>query len=119
MKKINQVLKKRRKDYDFKTMTSSLLSFAVTLVFAFTTYKLTMASIQIRKQKHGSHNNILVTELRTINFIDALVSVLTLQNTLIMVNQTKSSIDNMFVLSAVSSAIVIVFMTIRLLVKGR
>lgn len=215
--KINQVLKKRRKDYDFKTITSSILSFAVTLAFAFyngfwgiyllsvwhgsicgfylllvairgmilmtekknetrsesereycrkrifnisaimllvlnlalivpislmamfekpvnmglipaiamaayTTYKLTMASIHIRKQKYDSHNNILVTELRTINFIDALVSILTLQNTLIMVNQAKSDIDNMLVLSAVSSAviyIVIVFMTIRLLVKGR
>lgn len=93
---------------------------AITMA-TYTTYKLIMASIHIQKQKHNNHNNVLVTELRTINFIDALVSILTLQNTLIMVNQTKSSANDMFVLSAVSSAaiyIVIMFTTIHLLRKG-
>lgn len=87
----------------------------------YTTYKFTMASIHIQKQKNSSHGNVLVAELRIINFIDAMVSVLTLQNTLIMVNQTKSSADDMFALSAISSAaiyIVIMFTTIRLLIKG-
>lgn len=87
----------------------------------YTTYKITMASIHIQKQKNSSHSNVLVTELRTINFIDAMVSILTLQNTLIIVNQSKSSADDMFILSAISSAaiyIVIIFTTIRLLIKG-
>lgn len=84
---------------------------------AYTTYKLTMASIHIRKQKRSRHGNILIAKLRTIDFIDALVSILTLQNTLIMVTQTES-ISDMLILSAVSSAviyIVICLMTIRLL----
>lgn len=87
----------------------------------YTTYKLTMASIHIQKQKRSNHNDILIVELRTINFIDALVSILTLQNTLIMVNQTKSNGNDMLVLSAVSSAAIyaiIIFVTVRLLIKG-
>lgn len=93
---------------------------AITMA-AYTTYKFTMASVHIHKQKHNSHNNVLITELRTINFIDALVSILTLQNTLIMVNQAKSNENNILILSAISSAViyvVIIFVTVRLLVKG-
>ncbi len=93
---------------------------AITMA-AYTTYKLTMASIHIHRQKHSNHNDILVVELRTINFIDALVSILTLQNTLIMVNQTKSNDNDMLVLSAISSAAIyaiIIFVTVRLLIKG-
>lgn len=88
---------------------------------AYTTYKLTMAFIHIQKQKRSKLNNVLIVELRTINFIDALVSILTLQNTLIMVNQTKTSANNMFTFSAISSAaiyVVILFTTVRLLEKG-
>ena len=80
-----------------------------------------MAFVHIQKKKRSKFNNALVVELRTINFIDALVSILTLQNTLIMVNQTESSANNMLTLSAISSAaiyIVILFTTVRLLVKG-
>ena len=43
--------------------------------------------------------------LRTINFIDALVSILTLQNTLIMVNM-KGEGNQMLTLSAVTSAVI-------------
>lgn len=88
---------------------------------AYTTYKVTMASIHFRGQKNRKHNNILIAELRTINFMDAMVSILTLQNTLIMVNSTKSGADNMLTLSAISSAviyIIIVSVTIRLLTVG-
>lgn len=88
---------------------------------AYTTYKITMASVHIRKQKRSKCGNILIAELRTINFIDALVSILMLQNTLIMVNQAKSSARDMTTLSAVSSAaiyIVILFTTVHLLTKG-
>lgn len=88
---------------------------AITMA-SYTTYKITMASINIKRMKKSG--NILVRELRTINFIDALVSVLTLQNTLIIVNSGSS--HNMFVLSAISSAaifIVIAAMSRRLVVK--
>lgn len=93
---------------------------AITMA-TYTTYKITMASIHIRKQKRNSHRNVLVTELRTINFIDALVSVLTLQNTLIMVNQTQSDANDMRILSAISVAVidlVIMIITVHLLVTG-
>lgn len=72
---------------------------------AYTTYKITMASVHIKKQKRRSHKNILIAELRAINFIDAMVSVITLQNTLITVNQSENSND-MLILSAVSSAVI-------------
>lgn len=88
---------------------------------AYTTYKVTMASVHIQKQKRRKDSHILLAELRTINFIDALVSILTLQNTLIMVNSSKSGTDNMLTLSAVSSAViyvVIVFITLRFLIMG-
>ena len=92
---------------------------AITMA-AYTTYKVIMASIHIRKQKHGKHDNVLITELRTINFIDALVSILTLQNTLIMVNGTQKDTD-MILLSAVSGAVIytaILVTTVHLFVKG-
>lgn len=85
----------------------------------YTTYKITVASIRVRRQRHG--DQILMAELRTINLIDALVSVLSLQNTLIMVNQTKPGVHDMLVLSAVSSAVIylgILLITVSLLVKG-
>ena len=88
---------------------------------AYTTWKITMASIHIRRQKRNTRGSILVMELRMINFIDALVSVLTLQNTLIMVNQAKSGANSMLPISAASSGIiyiVIVAITIYMLKKG-
>lgn len=88
---------------------------------AYTTYKLTMAFIHLRRQKRSNHHNVLIAQLRTINLIDALVSILTLQNTLIMVNQDKSSGD-MLTLSAVSSAVIyaaIILITLRLLIAGQ
>ena len=70
---------------------------------AYTTYKITMASVNLRKRKRSS--DCLVRLLRTINFIDALVSVLTLQNTLIMVNSDGED-ASMLPLTAVTSAVV-------------
>lgn len=102
-----------------KTVNMGLIP-AITMA-VYTTYKITMASIHIHKQKRNNHNNVLVTELRIINFIDALVSILTLQNTLIMVNQTKPSDHDMLTLSAVSSAVIyiaIIFITVNLLIRG-
>ena len=88
---------------------------------AYTTWKITMASIHIRRQKRNTRGSILVMELRMINFIDALVSVLTLQNTLIMVEGTAADGSAMLPLTAVSSGAVyavIVAVTIRMLQKG-
>ena len=82
---------------------------------AYTTYKITMAIIHMRKRQV---RHMLIRELRTINLIDALVSILTLQNTLIMVKQKG---EDMLPVSAVSSAIiyvVILGVTIRMLLKG-
>lgn len=85
------------------------------------TWKITMASIHIFRQRRRSGGNILVAELRTVNFIDALVAVLTLQNTLIMVEGTAADGSAMLPLTAVSSGAiyaVIVAVTIRMLQKG-
>ena len=88
---------------------------------AYTTWKITMASIHVARQRRRSSGNILVTELRTVNFIDALVAILTLQNTLIMVNKHASGKNAMLPLSAASSAViyaVIVCITVQMLWKG-
>lgn len=80
-----------------------------------------MASMHIRSQKFRSSGNILVAELRTVNFIDALVSILTLQNTLIMVNRSGDPGNSMLPLSAVSSGVIyllILVITLRMLRKG-
>ena len=68
---------------------------------AYTTYKIIAASVNLKRGKRIS--NKLVRLLRTISFIEALVSVLTLQNTLIMVN-TKDGGAGMLTLTAVTSA---------------
>lgn len=62
-----------------------------------------------------------MAELRTVNFIDALVAILTLQNTLIMVNRTTADENAMLPMSAASSAIIyvaIVSITVQMLRKG-
>lgn len=87
----------------------------------YTTWKITMASIHVGRQRRRSGGNILVVELRTVNFIDALVAILTLQNTLIMVKRTTMDENAMLPLSAASSAViyaVIVVITVGMLRKG-
>lgn len=71
---------------------------------AYTTYKITMAAVHMKKSRRAE--DCLVRLLRKINFIDALVSILVLQNTLIMVNSGKSGAD-MMPLTAASSAAVL------------
>lgn len=87
---------------------------------AYTTWKITMASLHLGRQRRRPCGNTLAGELRTVNFIDALVAVLTLQNTLIMVMGTGEE-NGMLSLSAVSSGIIyaaIVAITLRMLKKG-
>lgn len=93
---------------------------AITMA-VYTTWKITMASLHIGWQRRRARGNILVAELRTVNFIDALVAILTLQNTLIMVKRTTPEEDDMLPVSAASSAVIyaeIVAITIRMLRKG-
>ena len=68
---------------------------------AYTTYKVIMASVNLKNRKRSADS--LVRLLRTISFIEALVSVLTLQNTLIMVN-LKGDGSEMLTLTAITSA---------------
>ncbi len=74
---------------------------------AYTTYKIVIASVNMAKKRKTG--NILVREQRTINFIDALLSVAVLQNTLIMVNTGEGS-TAMFIVSAFTSAALLIFM---------
>ena len=73
---------------------------------AYTTWKTVMASIHFSRQRLRPSGNILVSELRTVNVMDALVSILTLQNTLIMVNQAKDTGNSMLPVSAISSGVI-------------
>ena len=70
---------------------------------AYTTYKVVMASLNLKRGKRAA--NSLVRLLRTIGFIDALVSILTLQNTLIMVNSKGEDME-MLPLTAITSGAV-------------
>ena len=84
-----------------------------------TTYKITMASVNLKRRRQSS--NDLVRLLRTISFIDALVSILVLQNTLIMVVSHDSGNIHMLTLSAVSSGLIwlaIVVLSCRTLLWG-
>ncbi len=85
---------------------------------AYTTYKMTIASINMIKKKRTE--NLLIKELRTIDFIDALLSIAVLQNTLIIVNNSGGN-SKMLTISAVTSAgILILMVTVSVLgfVKG-
>ncbi len=85
---------------------------------AYTTYKVVMASVNLKRRKRSS--NSLVRLLRTISFIEALVSVLTLQNTLIMVN-LKGDGSEMLTLTAITSAAImmtVLALSVSAMIKG-
>lgn len=85
---------------DKKNVSASMIP-AISIA-AYTTFKITMASINLKKSKKS--DDLLIKDLRNINFIDALMSVLTLQNTLISV-KGENNRPEMVTLSAVSSGI--------------
>ena len=90
---------------------------AITMA-AYTTYKVVMASVNLRRRKRSSDS--LVWLLRTVSFIDALVSILTLQNTLIMVNSGGKELS-MLPLTAITSAAVwaaVLAMSLGAIIKG-
>ena len=85
---------------------------------AYTTYKVVMASVNLKRRIRSS--NRLVRLLRTISFIDALVSVLSLQNTLIMVNM-KGDGSEMLALTAITSAAImltVLALSVAAMIKG-
>lgn len=84
----------------------------------YTTYKIIMASINLKRRSRSG--NVLVRLLRTINFVDALVSIITLQNTLIMVN-AKGQDTKMITLSAFTSGAIwaaVLALSVTALVNG-
>lgn len=85
---------------------------------AYTTFKIIAASINYKKTRRSQQLSIKL--LRTINLIDVLVSILTLQNTLIVVNGGGQDHD-MFILSSITSLVIIigiVILTIISFVRG-
>lgn len=90
---------------------------AITMA-AYTTYNVVMSSVNLKRRKRSSDR--LVRLLRTINFIDALVSVLSLQNTLIMVNM-KGDGSEMLTFSAITSAAImlaVLALSVTAMIKG-
>ena len=85
---------------------------------AYTTYIIPMASIHLKRRKRSADR--LIRLLRTLNFIDALVSVLTLQNTLIMVNSSGGQLA-MLPLTAITSGAVwlaVLLLSVSAIVRG-
>ncbi len=72
---------------------------------AYTSYKIVFASINLHRKRLSE--NILIRELRNINFIDALISILTLQNTLLVINNSTGDMY-LHIISVVTSATALV-----------
>ncbi len=70
-------------------------------IAAYTTYKVTMTVINFVKSRKTT--DLLAREIVTIRFVESIVSILTLQNTLIMVNAGTSD-EGLRILCIVSSA---------------
>lgn len=84
------------------------LIFAISMA-AYTTYKVVVASVNLRRG--GRSGNPIVRMLRTINFTDALLAVLTLQNALITVKLAETG-ARMLALTATSTAAILLAMVL-------
>ena len=85
---------------------------------AYSFWKITLASINLVKRKKSA--NCLVKLLRSINFIDAIISIVTLQNTLIMVTDTGNKLT-LLPFTAVTSGVMwlaIVALSVSSLIWG-
>ncbi len=85
---------------------------------AYTVLKVVSASVNLKRRKQSA--NVLVKLFRTINFIDSLVSILTLQNTLIMV-VSRDNQEAMLPITAFSSGaifLLILILSVGALGKG-
>lgn len=80
---------------------------------AYTTYKITLAIIKFKKYK--SSDNLVLRQMRLIKLIDALVSILTLQNTLILVNGGMSS--DMVSLSMSTTITILAFIALLIIIS--
>ena len=76
---------------------------------AYTFYKIIMVLINYRRSR--KEDNLMVGELYTIRLIDTMVSILTLQNTLIILNEGKIA-GSMKVLSIVSSICFLILISV-------
>lgn len=138
---LKPILQNWKRDYTFKTIASSLLSFGITILFAlyngflgirllsvwngsicvfYLLLVLIRGTILFAERKSKGKPDSEKAHIRYKVFVISTIMLLLL-NTLIMVNSTKSGTDNMFTLSAISSAviyIIIVFITLRLLTAG-
>lgn len=86
---------------------------------AYTFYKLIIAIFNFIKTRKNSH--LIIKGLRTINFTDAMVSLLTLENTLILTFSTEKS-ESLFILGAVLGFVIIVLcflLAILTIINGR
>ena len=82
-------------------------------IATYTTYKVTIAILHYIKNRRNE--NLAFRQIRTINLIDAILSILTLQNTLISINGTDN-FDAMFPLSIISSSVgIVVIITISIM----
>ena len=76
---------------------------------AYATWKISLASIRYRRRSRSGSG--FTAQLRVVGLVDALVSVLTLQNTLIMVKDGGGG-RSMLTLAALSSAVIFVIIAI-------
>ncbi len=85
---------------------------------AYTTYRVVIASVNLRRRRRSSDS--LVRLLRTIGFIDALVSILTLQNTLIMVSSNGGALELLPMTAVTSGAVwaAVLLLSIAAIIKG-
>ncbi len=81
---------------------------AITIA-AYTVYKIVTATMNFIKTRKSNHLTVKI--LRNINFVDALVSILSLQYTLIM-TFNDGTLGNMFTLCALSSFAIWTFITL-------
>ena len=72
-------------------------------IAAFTTFKVYMAIRNYIKNKNNS--DIIVKEVKVVSLVEAIASILTLQNTLIAVNATPEEASDLKILTIVSSIV--------------
>ncbi len=85
-------------------------------IAAYTTYKVTMTVVRFVKARKST--DLLTREIVTIRFVESIVSILTLQNTLIMVNAAAED-EGLRILCTVSSAVglcAILYLTVKMIV---
>ncbi len=96
------IMVKQLKDVNMKLIPALAMA-------AYSFYKITIASVNLFRRRRSA--NCLVKLLRSINFIDALMSIIILQNTLIMV-ATEGNKLKMMPLTAISSGLIWIAMVI-------